>query len=545
MNPQTALGLHLSEPHRSEPGRSIVMGALAVVVLVGGAELRAAWPTVPGDPRVLGTTSYSESAPPSVVVAPDGAAWFAWVNHQCDGVLRLQRVAADGTLLGADALSLQTFPGCHATEVLLAPCADGCVVTAIMDEAMTDPPVHRVAPDGRLAWDGGIVLTVGGGGRLLGLFALDGGDVLIVRRVSGAFWCHRVDAAGRSLWDTSIEATAAARVPGIVPDGQGGVFIFWDHAAGGYFRRLRVTRLHGDGTAAWKGEWRDITPVSPFASRHTPPAFTPDGSGGVWIAYTRGGQQFDSGAPVVIQRLRTDGSLDFDPVTGMAVSSVLTSQHGARIAVEPGSGELFVLWRDGAYAPRTLRAQRMSVAGARLWAPAGVEVRPLSTGFSTARFSAWPGENMLRVLVADSPVAPDGPGIELRQVLADGTVSGDVWPVADAAAAIVMDVAETDDSPAPAAQVIAWLRREPGNPSPIAGEVVAQRVNADGSLGLPDVSVPGDLDGDGLVGFADLLLLLAAWGPCADPPAPCDADLNGTGVVEFGDLLELLALWSA
>lgn len=53
---------------------------------------------------------------------------------------------------------------------------------------------------------------------------------------------------------------------------------------------------------------------------------------------------------------------------------------------------------------------------------------------------------------------------------------------------------------------------------------------------------PADLNGDGIVGFADMLILLAAWGPC---PRICPADLTGDGVVGFDDLLVLLAAWSA
>ncbi len=49
----------------------------------------------------------------------------------------------------------------------------------------------------------------------------------------------------------------------------------------------------------------------------------------------------------------------------------------------------------------------------------------------------------------------------------------------------------------------------------------------------------GDLDGDGTVGSGDLLLLLAAWGPCD----ACPEDLDGDGTVDFGDLLQLLQAW--
>jgi len=53
----------------------------------------------------------------------------------------------------------------------------------------------------------------------------------------------------------------------------------------------------------------------------------------------------------------------------------------------------------------------------------------------------------------------------------------------------------------------------------------------------------GDLNNDGIVDFADLLILLAAWGPCPNPPEPCDADLDASGTVDFNDLLILLSNW--
>jgi len=52
--------------------------------------------------------------------------------------------------------------------------------------------------------------------------------------------------------------------------------------------------------------------------------------------------------------------------------------------------------------------------------------------------------------------------------------------------------------------------------------------------------IPGDIDGDGVVGIADLLAVLAAWGPCGEP---CPADVDGDGAVSLGDLLVILAEW--
>ncbi|MDY7108518.1 MAG: hypothetical protein SYC29_07755 [Planctomycetota bacterium] len=50
---------------------------------------------------------------------------------------------------------------------------------------------------------------------------------------------------------------------------------------------------------------------------------------------------------------------------------------------------------------------------------------------------------------------------------------------------------------------------------------------------------PGDVDGDGDVDTADLLLLLGAWGDCPG----CPEDINEDGVVNTADLLILLGNW--
>ena len=58
----------------------------------------------------------------------------------------------------------------------------------------------------------------------------------------------------------------------------------------------------------------------------------------------------------------------------------------------------------------------------------------------------------------------------------------------------------------------------------------------------PILPTPGDLDGDGVVGVKDLLILLGNWGPCEDCN-DCVADLNGDCVVGVTDLLTLLGNW--
>ncbi len=54
-----------------------------------------------------------------------------------------------------------------------------------------------------------------------------------------------------------------------------------------------------------------------------------------------------------------------------------------------------------------------------------------------------------------------------------------------------------------------------------------------------DDAAPGDLDGDGAVGSADLAILLGAWGACPG----CGADLDGDAAVTAADLAMVLGAW--
>ncbi len=54
-----------------------------------------------------------------------------------------------------------------------------------------------------------------------------------------------------------------------------------------------------------------------------------------------------------------------------------------------------------------------------------------------------------------------------------------------------------------------------------------------------DAECPQDLDGDGIVGTADLAMLLGSWGPCEG----CPADFDGDGQVDAFDLAQVLGAW--
>ena len=85
--------------------------------------------------------------------------------------------------------------------------------------------------------------------------------------------------------------------------------------------------------------------------------------------------------------------------------------------------------------------------------------------------------------------------------------------------------------------IIGWGNANPGGPADYRAVILFPEEDC-------EVCCFADLDCSGSVGAADLLAILAAWGPCpVPPPAVCDADLDCDGTVGASDLLLLLASW--
>lgn len=63
---------------------------------------------------------------------------------------------------------------------------------------------------------------------------------------------------------------------------------------------------------------------------------------------------------------------------------------------------------------------------------------------------------------------------------------------------------------------------------------------------LEDIPVPGDADGDGVVGVTDFLTVLGSWGPCPDPcPPSCPADFDDDCTIGIADFLIVLGNWTS
>lgn len=491
------------------------------------------WPDTPASPLELGPVSGFSSSPPATAVTPDGATWIAWVDMECFGSLRLQRIDANGSLLASEGLALDPITNCVGRAARLTGCADGSVLVCAVAGAINstgqlgDMPIRRIGPDGSPLWKDGVVVAANAFGNIGGFFEVsDGGegDVLIAWFADTNVFVNRYTAEGSPAWrqpaSIAVPHGPTMRIFGVVPDDDGGVYVLWD-APGPYTRAIFAARFTGEGMAAWRTPIH-LTAVTP-GSMHSSPVAIADGSGGVVVAWKEGLEQSQLPAPLFLQRIHPDGSLAFNPA-GVLVSLDDTPQFDPVVSRDPVSDDLFIAWRD---VGPTLRAQRLTQSGERLWGDSGVAVASMTS--PTSFHGLWDGESLLLAIARFHPPGGDDPRVSVHRVSGKGVIADDVWPVSGPLPAANVRLASLPD-----AFAVTWCADLPGFPD----EVVAQRLNPDGTLGMP-APTPGDLDGDGVVNGADLGQLLAAW-----KSSDAVADLNGDGVVDGADLGLLLGEWT-
>ncbi|NOT31970.1 MAG: hypothetical protein HOP15_16105 [Planctomycetes bacterium] len=431
---------------------------------------RAGWPTDPAAPLVLGQTVGIGSAEHAMALGPDGSTWVAWVDQQCFGALRVQRVSAAGRILMAGGLVVHAFANCTTPTPRLAVCADGSAVVSGATPEFSGGPlaVQRFDARGAALWGAGITPAGLGSGALSHLHGLPDGDALVLWVQAGTMVVQRYTIAGTAVWPQALTVGSGVgsnfRVLSMHDDGAGGVYLVWD-SPGAYTRAISTTRVSGGGTVLWPAPVQ-VTAVTP-SSRHTLPATLADGEGGLFVLWTQGAESEGTPVPLRLQHLSADGALRFEP-EGRRVS--LLGQRQFDPTLTRNGDDLYVAWRHDVFGQQVW-AQRMTGLGQRLWGDDGLAVAPL-LHTALSRFEARWHANALSLVLADQSSSPGNAAIHLYRLDAQGTLVLGATELSGPEPVGLLAARATSN-----VLTLTWLTDES------AGLVFAQRANPDGSLG--------------------------------------------------------------
>ena len=368
-------------------------------------------------------------------VDASGNALLAFRDDRFSGIqITAAKVSPTGTLLwGASGMQLTNTTAYVAAPKIAGTSDDGVVVAWTQD---SDARVQKLAADGSQVWGADVVLSPSVGTYSASDLHDAGSDVILsMVHLTGDFYApkhlvaQKLDAAGASLW-------------GLLP-----VAVF-------------------DGGSLQFGNF---------------PTFVPDGTGGaVFSWYDTSSLQLQC----YVQHLLADGTEAF-PHNGSAAST-----NSARVRVSPSAafnpstGETFLFWEEqnSAQSESGVYGQKFDSSGGRRWTDDGAVVVPVGSDENT----------QVRCLT-------EGPGAFVFWVQSAGLGLDRVCGARlDGVGSI--DIAQFDVASAPSGKsrlaagrstagfaILAWQDDRSD-----AGDIFAQNVNSDGSLGTSWAGIEGE-----------------------------------------------------
>ncbi len=355
-----------------------------------------------------------------------------------------QRIAADGSISWNGGQPLPVGASLHRDTSPVA-CSDGrggAIVAYVVEFTSgafagdSDVVAQRVGPDGRALWNDARQPVLVGSLRLResapAILPDGAGGAIVVYTATGEgggtdLLAQRLSPEGTLLWNEGKPVVLAAsegseRAPVLVPDGLGGVLVFYEWESG---KDVDVMgqRVLADGRLAWNDGVRS---VDLCASRHLErhPAAAPDGGGGAIVAFEVEFTSGDSAGDhdVVARRVGPDGSLAWGEAV-VALGGSVQHEREPAIAALPGGGAVVafeVEYRAGASAGDVdIVAQRVDAGGVPRWNE-GKTPAPVCTSPQRDRRPAVLAVGLEEVVLAFDLEIVSGPGAGDGDVLAQG-----------------------------------------------------------------------------------------------------------------------------
>lgn len=515
-----------SRSHRTVATASVVLAAaLSTTVAAAG------WPTTPDESIRVGTAQGTFLGLRQSLTVNDAGIWITWQELFCggfdEGFVRLNRLSRDGEILTPGGIAAHADPTCGFTSPPLIAAipspANDTVATVRGLGDLSQEPLNAFAGDAQPAWTPGFTTATPSSVQSLGV--LPGGDLVTASINSSTIRLDRIAPDGTPIASLDYQNPAGANltIRAIIPTGSSAqdaaFYLVWD-APLTYTRRAFVQRFDADLNPLWD---EPITPMplSPFTSisRHTPPAMTLTSEGRLLYVWTHGFETGTTPAPIRYQIINPDGSLVL-PVEGARLTDSDERQFDPIVLRDDTTGEISVVYRAGLFDEQSVRAQRLSAGGARVFDDAGVEVTtiPVNASFNAAMLN---GE-LHTFTIAKEPTKAS---LNAHQLTDTQAVRGP-WPIARTNGSdAFFSIAATE---ADLGVIVTWQQEGPE----LDDALNAAQLNPVGRLGANQCSVADVAAPYYVLDLTDIQTFIPAF--VASDPA---ADLaNPSGVLDLADV---------
>ena len=471
-----------------------------LVCLCGSA--RAQWPVNPGANLPVCNT-IGDQAVPKIAAGGDGSTWIAWFDTRGGSyAVYAQKLdlagnevfAHNGLLVSANPQSSSLVDWDIESDG-----AGGCVLafTDIRAGGDLDVYAYRIDGAGSFLWGpNGVALSNNADYEANPKIARlsDGNFAVTWSRIPntgpGAIHVQKLDPAGNpqfagdglQILGPGTEKPAFSEIA--AADSGGWIVAYVrDIATFSSLRHLRAQKFDAAGNALWNGG----SPLAVYDAASLPIAYQPvvqsDGAGGgVFAWHSSVGNSYECW----IQRVSSGGS-EVHAHNGVQVSTEAARfKLDPALAVLPG-GDLVVAFnkRNTAQTQWASCAQRISLAGARLWTNNGVELLPFN-GVPKQFERCLPLGNDAIILSCEQTNYP-AQGLRVLGFRVDGN-GANVWA---GSPVVVSSVLSQKDKIPACIDASGMARAAWDDARNDSGDIYAQNLNGDGSLGPPPlVAVP-------------------------------------------------------
>jgi hypothetical protein len=487
------------------------------------------WSDQPATNLAISTLAATDEQP-KIVATSDGGAYVSWFSSAGFDV-RLQRLDPDGNEVWAHNGILIADRGYSSTQDydLAVDSADNALL-AFRDDRFAGDRItaQKIAPDGSMPWGAG------------GIQFDDGVAFVAAPKVAAATddsvfvgWSHdnitlieKLTPAGALAWvsATALPNSEPTHAMADLNASDNGSVIVSSIAYVSFpaAKHLYAQKVDSAGGAVWPG-WVAVMDNDSLQFGNFPKFVSDGNGGGVFAWYTT--SQLQCWA----QHILANGSEKYTH-NGLAVSADFNQRVEPAVSYDAANDRIYVFWRElrNNQSETGVFGQRLDTNGARAWGSAGTQVAAITSAVLSSIHTQADGAGAY--VFYDHEVGLGNDQIRGARLDAAGNA---VWtPSLLTVSSAVSSKSRLTTTAGPGDSVLLVWRDDRA----VDGDIYAQNINLDGSLGV--AACDGDADGDGDVDISDLGLLLSQFGQVG---AGLDGDVDGDGDVDITDLGIMLA----